>query len=93
MSPTCWACSPNPAVGRAARGGQALLHEALGHVEQTQARAAEAELYRLQGQLRLGSPRPDEAEAEALFLRALEVARWQKADGGAAAADLVGALV
>lgn len=56
-----------------------LLHEALAHVERTRSRAAEAELYRLQGQLRLGLPRPDEAAAEAFFLRALEVARHQNA--------------
>lgn len=69
------------ALGRAGRTDEAdmLLHEALAHVERTRSRAAEAELYRLQGQLQLSLPRPDEAAAEAFFLRALEVARHQKA--------------
>jgi predicted ATPase len=57
----------------------ALLQEALAHVEHSQARAAEAELFRLQGELRLGAPQPDVAEAETSFLQALAVARRQKA--------------
>ena len=51
----------------------------MAHVERTQARAGEAELHRLQGQLRLGLPRPDVAGAQAFFRRALEVARHQQA--------------
>jgi predicted ATPase len=69
------------AYGRAGSTAEAdvLLHEALAHVEQTQSRAGEAELHRLQGQLRLGFPGGDLAEAEAFFQRALGVARRQEA--------------
>ena len=57
----------------------ALLDEALTHTEWSGARAPEAELHRLRGQLCLSSLRPDEARAEAFFRRALETARHQKA--------------
>ena len=57
----------------------ALLGEALAHVEWSGARAPEAELHRLRGELCLSSPRPDEDGAEAFFQRALETARRQKA--------------
>lgn len=39
----------------------------------------EAEVYRLQGELRLQLPDPDVSQAEAAFLRALDVARCQQA--------------
>ena len=57
----------------------ALLGEALAHVERSEARVAEAELRRLQGHLRLSLPRPDRAAAEECFRHALAVARRQGA--------------
>ena len=45
----------------------------------TEARWWEAELYRLQGELLLQLPSPDVPQAEAAFLRALDVARRQQA--------------
>ncbi|MFO1050456.1 MAG: hypothetical protein U1E52_21465, partial [Geminicoccaceae bacterium] len=67
------------AQGRAGNTAEAdaLLGEALAHVERTEARVAEAELHRLQGELRL--PQPDHAAAEACFRHALAVARRQEA--------------
>src|SRR5229473_5313516 len=73
------------------RKGLSVLAEALATVDKTGERYYEAELYRLKGQLTLqkfqvsGSkfqvpPSPQaEAEAEACFLQAIEVARRQQA--------------
>jgi TOMM system kinase/cyclase fusion protein len=60
--------------------GQQLLAEALAAVLRTEERYWEAELYRSQGEL-LGreSERPQREDAEAHFLRALEVTRSQQA--------------
>src|SRR5262249_28865752 len=70
--------------------GLALLAEALATVERTGQCVDEARLYRLKGQLMLQklqravlqpvitSPQA-EAEAEACFLKAIEIARWQQA--------------
>jgi predicted ATPase len=60
--------------------GQQLLAEALAAVQRTEERYWEAELYRSQGEL-LGqeAERPQREDAEAHFLRALEVARSQQA--------------
>jgi predicted ATPase len=57
--------------------GLATLAEALAMVEETDERYCEAELYRLKGQLLLAQG--DDAEAEASFRRAIEVARRQSA--------------
>jgi predicted ATPase len=77
-------------VGRADEGLRAL-DEALAHVDKTGERFWEAELYRLQGELLLiqgtekGSARTAApellimAEAEARFVRALDIARRQQA--------------
>ena len=69
------------ALARAGRTDEAdvLLDNALACVERTGSRAAEAELYRLRGHLRLSLLRPNSAAAEAFFLQALNVARHQKA--------------
>jgi predicted ATPase len=66
------------------RAGQAgtglrLAADALDRVEQTGVRWIEAELYRLQGELLLALPNPDQPEAEACFRQALGVAREQDA--------------
>ena len=42
---------------------------------------ADAELYRLRGDLLIGSPSPDRAEAEACFRKALAIAREQGTRG------------
>jgi predicted ATPase len=57
--------------------GLTTLAEALALVEQTDQRHWEAELYRLKGELLLAQG--DEAEAEASFHKAVEVARRQQA--------------
>jgi predicted ATPase len=60
--------------------GQQLLAEAFAVVQRTEERYWEAELYRLQGEwLEQEAERLQRAEAEAPFLRALEVARSQHA--------------
>ena len=59
--------------------GLLALEEALMLVATTEERWWEAELYRLQGELLLQLPRPDVPQAEAAFLRALDVARGQQA--------------
>jgi predicted ATPase len=65
--------------------GLTLLAEALELVDKTGARSYEAELYRLKGELTLKqhavpSPRAQiEAEAEACFFKAIEIARRQQA--------------
>ena len=64
---------------KAGRLDQALvtLDEAIVHVEETDERYFEAELYRMRGEFLL--TQGDEADAEASLLKALEVARHQKA--------------
>jgi predicted ATPase len=60
--------------------GLATLSEALAHVQETDERYCEAELHRLRGQLlRAQRVQGDQAEAEASFLKAIEVARRQQA--------------
>ena len=56
-----------------------LIAEALDHVAQTGIVYYEAELHRLDGELRLRLDAPDEQRAETSFRRALEVARVQEA--------------
>ena len=69
------------AHGRASQAaiGLSLLADALDGVERTGVRWIEAELHRLQGELRLALPEPDQSEAEACFRRALAVAHEQQA--------------
>jgi DNA-binding winged helix-turn-helix (wHTH) protein/tetratricopeptide (TPR) repeat protein len=64
-------------LGRAAE----CLEAAFAHVARTDERSHEAELYRVQGELRLAAKRSSRtrAEAEAAFERAIEVARRQGA--------------
>jgi len=64
--------------------GLTLLGEALALVDKTGERASEAELYRLKGELTLqssvqGLASNIQAEAEAYFLKAIEIARQQQA--------------
>jgi class 3 adenylate cyclase/predicted ATPase len=59
--------------------GLSLVAEALGGVERTGVRWIEAELHRLRGELLLALAEPEQAEAEACFNRALDVARKQGA--------------
>jgi predicted ATPase len=63
--------------------GLTALTEALAAVDSTGERWYEAELYRLKGQLRLQSqvpsPKSQVEEAEACFLKAIEIARKQQA--------------
>jgi predicted ATPase len=59
--------------------GLRLIAEALDHVAQTGIVYYEAELHRLEGELRLRLDTPDEQRAEASFRRALEIARQQQA--------------
>jgi predicted ATPase len=69
-------------VGRT-KEGLAALAEALTLVDKTGERFYEAELYRLEGELTLQSSRPgmqsNEEEAEACFLKAIDIARRQQA--------------
>jgi len=59
--------------------GLRVLAEALTLVATTEGQCWEAELHRLQGELLLHLPSPDVPQAEAAFLRALDVARRQQA--------------
>ena len=65
--------------------GLTLLVEALAHVHRTGERFCEAALYRLKGELTLKQskvqrPRSEvEGEAEACFMKAIEIARGQSA--------------
>jgi predicted ATPase len=59
--------------------GLRLIAEALDHVAQTGVVYYEAELHRLEGELRLRCDAADEQRAEASFRRALEIARAQNA--------------
>jgi predicted ATPase len=69
------------AYGRADQAaiGLSLLADALDGARRTGVRWIEAELHRLQGELRLAVPEPDQSEAEACFLRAMAIAREQQA--------------
>ncbi len=62
-----------------AQEGLVAIAEALTLVDRTGERFCEAELYRLKGQLTLQCDAANEAEAEACFHRAIEIARAQKA--------------
>jgi class 3 adenylate cyclase/predicted ATPase len=55
------------------------IGEAMTAVEATKERWFEAEVHRVAGEIALRSPKPDAAEAQAYFERALEVARQQQA--------------
>jgi len=59
--------------------GLAVLAEALAVIQRTGERIYEAELYRLQGELRLRIARDNPAEAETSFRQALDIARQQQA--------------
>src|SRR5262249_47655702 len=59
--------------------GLPMLAEAFVHLDNTGERYYEAELYRLQGELRLRQTTPDTAQAEACFQQALAIARRQQA--------------
>ena len=59
--------------------GRKLLDEALDRLGRTDARYCEAELLRIDGELRLDMSRPDQDGAEASFRRAIEVAHRQDA--------------
>jgi predicted ATPase len=61
------------------QAGLRVLAEALAHVDRTEERYYEAELYRLKGDLLLRQRVPDTSQAEASFERALVVARRQQA--------------
>jgi predicted ATPase len=59
--------------------GLPLLAESLAVMDTTEARFWEAELYRLKGALLLQQAFPDEAQAEACFYQAIDIARNQQA--------------
>jgi predicted ATPase len=59
--------------------GRQTLSEALEQVDRTGERWWAAELYRVEGELMLGQPAPDEQQAEACFHRSLSIARHQQA--------------
>jgi len=69
------------AYGKAGQpeAGLQVLAEAMMRMATTEERWWEAEVSRLQGELLLQLPSPDVPQAEAAFLRALEVARRQQA--------------
>jgi class 3 adenylate cyclase/predicted ATPase/ABC-type transport system involved in cytochrome c biogenesis ATPase subunit len=69
------------ACGRSgqAREGLELVAAALAQVSRIEGRWIEAELYRVQGELLLAVPDPDEVQAEACLNKALAVAREQGA--------------
>jgi predicted ATPase len=59
--------------------GLSAVHEMLAEVEETRSGSFEAELYWLEGELRLSSGQPDESRAEASFRKAIGIARGQEA--------------
>ena len=59
--------------------GLSAVSEALALTEQTAARYREAELDRLEGELRLAAKQPDESGVEASFRKAIAIARAQQA--------------
>ena len=76
-----WLVALAEAYGRAGQpqAGLQALAEAMTLLATTEMRWWEAEVYRLQGELLLQLPSPDVHQAEASFLRALDVARRQQA--------------
>jgi predicted ATPase len=66
-------------TGRPIEPALTLLSDALARTERTGERSFEAEHHRVRGECLLSLPTPDHAEAEASFVRALEVARRQSA--------------
>ena len=76
-----WLATLAEAYGRAGQpqAGLQVLAEAVTLMATTEARWWEAEVSRLQGELLLHLPSPAVPQAEAAFLRALEVARYQQA--------------
>ena len=73
MEGEAWPARGTPEEGPAAAG------EALLHIEKTEERVNEAEVYRVKAELMLIQVPPDAAEAEASLHKALEVARSQSA--------------
>jgi predicted ATPase len=59
--------------------GLSAVREAIAEVEETEARFYEAELYRLEGELRLASEDAGERGAEAWFRKEIAIARAQQA--------------
>jgi len=76
-----WLAALAEAYGRAGQpqAGLQVLAEAVTLMATTAMRWWEAEVSRLQGELLLQHPRPNVPQAEAAFLRALDVARRQQA--------------
>ena len=76
-----WLAALAEAYGRAGQpqAGLQVLAEAVTLMATTEMRWWEAEVSRLQGELLLHLPSPDVPQAEAAFLRALDVARRQQA--------------
>ena len=76
-----WLATLAEAYGRAEQpqAGLQVLAEAVTLMATTAMRWWEAEVYRLQGALLLQLPSPDALQAEAAFLRALDMARHQQA--------------
>ena len=76
-----WLVALAEAYGRAGQpqAGLQALAEAMTLMATTEMRWWEAEVYRLQGELLLHLPSPEVSQAEAAFLRTLEVARRQRA--------------
>ena len=60
-------------------GTEATLQEAFEFVELSGERLLLAELHRLDGRVALKRPEPDRAQAEACFLKAIEIARGREA--------------
>jgi predicted ATPase len=60
-------------------GAETALQEAFAFVEESEERFWLAELHRLDGQIALKRPQPDQARAAACFLEAIEIARSQDA--------------
>lgn len=65
--------------GGHAEEGLHALAEAVDVMDETETRFYGAELYRLQGELRLTQVTPDQSQAEAYFYQAIEIARLQEA--------------
>jgi predicted ATPase len=76
-----WLALLAEAYGRAGQpeAGLQILAEAVTLMAEAEMWRSEAELSRLQGEVLLQLPSPDVPQAEAAFLRALEVARRQQA--------------